>query len=133
MLFEVCVQQEVASLLMICFNSLLKDGRSNVQSPLNHNSCQTGVSDHSEGSFPQNKQLCLLVKGIDIPWKTFCSDKVPACLPYREMKIPQPAVVMAPWKPDSLALRRREGHVCFLYYLLRNLSKHCILGMGKKH
>lgn len=81
MLFEVCVQQEVASLLMICFNSLLKDGRSNVQSPLNHNSCQTGVSDHSEGSFPQNKQLCLLVKGIDIPWKTFCSNRQGPSLP----------------------------------------------------
>lgn len=37
------------------------------------------------------------------------------------------------WKLNYLALRCRDGHVCFIYYLLRNLSKHCVLGTGKNH
>ena len=48
-----------------------------------------------EGSFPKNKWLCLLMQGIEIFLERLSVEigKVPACLPFTEMKISQPAVV----------------------------------------
>lgn len=63
----------------------------------------------------------------------FKTDKVPTLLLSREMKISEPVVVGAPWKLNSLAPRYRDECGCFIYYLPKSISKHYLLGIGKKH
>lgn len=117
---------------MVCLNSLLKDAPLAVQSLLSP-SCWWKRSPWSfEGKF-SSEQMAMSLDARHRPSleRFLCeADTVPDRLPFREMKISQAAVVE---KRKSLALRYRNGHVCFIYHLLRNLSKHCIFRTGKKH
>ena len=117
---------------MVCFNSLLKDAPPAVQSLLSPSHCWKRSPWSFEGKF-SSEQMAMSLDARHWPSLKgflFEAGKVPACLPFREMKISQAAVLE---KRKSLALRYRNGHVCFIYHLLRNLSKHCIFGTGKKH
>lgn len=55
-----------------------------------------GGSHYSEGSFSYNRRLCVLIQGIDISWKAFCSKQTRSqpYLPLGKMKTSQPAVVV---------------------------------------